>query len=222
MQLRAGVLFEDNRGHLSVPIFNKGTELLFRFSIGLVTGAAAGAALLPGSAGAWSALVVLAALKVVYACLLTVWTPAIDRLQVIGSATSQWLDAGAAICILALQHYYSVVRLCAGARTTAPASSLMQQLTGGASLQDQGTSTSTIEYQASSSAITSLMGVAEGSEGQLQLAVLALGALSVVMSLFAVWGFLLLRLCGMFYVRQQARPCSSAGPARQALVNVSL
>lgn len=48
-------------------------------------------------------------------------------------------------------------------------------------------------------------GFSPGAEGKLQLAVLILSVMSVATSMLSVWGFVVLRLLGMFYVKTQVR-----------------
>ena len=105
------MLFEENRGHVNVPMLHKGTELIFRFCIGIITGVTSGSGLLPGSAGAYACLIILAVLKSAYATLITLFTPNVDWFRAIGEASSEWCDVAAIICMIILQHVY-MVRCC--------------------------------------------------------------------------------------------------------------
>jgi hypothetical protein len=60
-------------------------------------------------------------------------------------------------------------------------------------------------------------GFADGTEGRLQMAVLVLSIMAVAMSMLSLWGFILLRILALFYVRKQVAttllPLLNADPA---------
>lgn len=46
-------------------------------------------------------------------------------------------------------------------------------------------------------------GIASGTEGKLQVAVLVFSILAVLFNLVGIWGFIFLRILGLFYVQKQ-------------------
>lgn len=67
-------------------------------------------------------------------------------------------------------------------------------------LQDYGTKGDSLYLQTLQNS-----GIAAGTEGSLQLAVLVLSILAALCSLIWIWGFIFLRIRGLLYVKKQVK-----------------
>lgn len=171
---------------------------IFKLAHGLIAGLMSLS--LPGSWGAYAGLSSLAGFKVLSATITTIVPVKIDKFGAWGQAISDWMEAAATACMVALQRYYTQV--CCPSSLWGASFGLRCQihyarLHNGLQLQD-AEATSNIYLQTLQNG-----GFAAGTEGKLQLAVLIFSVLAVLSNLFCIWGFIVLRILGLLYVQQE-------------------
>jgi hypothetical protein len=148
---------------------------------------------------------------VLSATIITLQPVNVDKLGAFGAALAEWMEAAATICMVVLQKYYKVrdnfVSIWSHG-TRIMRWSYLQQIrlhllaipmhVSASLMQENATTDSTVQPEGLQNG-----GFASDTEGKLQQAVLVLSILAVLANLIWIWGFVLLRILGLFYVRKQ-------------------
>lgn len=202
----AGLLFELHRGHHRTPVLYSVFAQTLKLTHGIIAGLMSQS--VPGSWDAYVGLCSLTALKALSAVVTTLQPVKIDRLGALGEALAGWMEAAATACMVALQRYYQVPTCTKGYHGHMHCTMFLLQFLEHMTLsfckyrsyfmQDG----EEVDVNVYAKALEN-NGFEAGTEGALQMAVLVFSILAVVFNLLWIWGFIILRILGLLYVKKQ-------------------